>query len=269
MSQPARRSGPDAVHSAPPVAAILGVQFSVVDDTGLLDAVRRAVRDGNPTVFVGLYAALFRRLADDPEYRQLIDRSVTYPDGFGVVRELHKRGVSHAMRLATTDMVNPLATEAARSGWRIVMFGAQPGVAERAARALEASTPDVEIVGIWDGYSGGPSVEQLRAARADVALVAIGAPAQERWAFEVAVPAGVPAIMTCGGLFDFMAGDKRRAPGWMQRAGLEWLFRVLLEPRRLIRRYLEGNWYFLRRARRERADVVLPPRPTSKSGVGL
>ena len=107
------------MHSAPPVAAILGVQFSVVDDTGLLDAVRRAVRDGNPTVFVGLYAALFRRLADDPEYRQLIDRSVTYPDGFGVVRELHKRGVSHAMRLATTDMVNPLATEAARSGWRI------------------------------------------------------------------------------------------------------------------------------------------------------
>jgi len=66
-----------------------------------------------------------------------------------------------------------------------------------------------------------------------------------------------------------MAGDKRRAPRWMQRAGLEWLFRVFLEPRRLIRRYLEGNWYFLRRARRERTDVVLPPRPTSKSGVGL
>jgi N-acetylglucosaminyldiphosphoundecaprenol N-acetyl-beta-D-mannosaminyltransferase len=275
MSQAARRSASDAVPPAPAVrtgpaaASILGVRFSVVDESALLTAVRSAVRDGRPTVFVGLYAALFRRLADDPEYRDLIDRSATYPDGFGVVRELHKRGVAHAMRLATTDMVYPLSAEAARQGWRIVMFGARPGVAERAARALEHSTPGVEIVGIWDGYSGGPSVDQLREARADIALIAIGAPAQEQWAFDVAVPAGVPAIMTCGGLFDFMAGDKRRAPAWMQRAGLEWLFRVLLEPRRLIRRYLEGNLYFLRRARRERLAAALPPRPTTGPGAGL
>jgi N-acetylglucosaminyldiphosphoundecaprenol N-acetyl-beta-D-mannosaminyltransferase len=268
VSQPAHRRGSDAARFAPPVASILGVSFSVVDEAGLLDAVRAVVRAADPTVFVGLYAALFRRLADDPQYRNLIDRSVTYPDGFGVVRELRKRGVSSAMRLATTDMVYPLTADAARNGWRIVLFGARPGVAERAARALERSAPGVAIVGIWDGYSGGPSVIQLREARADVALVAIGAPAQERWAFDVAVPAGVPAIMTCGGLFDFLAGDKRRAPAWMQRAGLEWLFRVLLEPRRLIRRYLEGNLYFLRRARRERADVTLPRRSTSGPGVG-
>ena len=280
VSQPARRSASEAVSSAPAptalparpapsVAAILGVRFSVVDESALLGAVRTAVRDGRPTVFVGLYAALFRRLANDPGYRDLIDHSTTYPDGFGVVRELHKRGVAHAMRLATTDMVYPLSAEAARQGWRIVMFGARPGVAERAARALEQSTPGVDIVGVWDGYSGGPTVDQLRAARADIALIAIGAPAQEQWAFDVAVPAGVPAIMTCGGLFDFMAGDKRRAPAWMQRAGLEWLFRVFLEPRRLIRRYLEGNLYFLRRARHERAGAPLPPRPTTGPGTGL
>ena len=70
--------------------------------------------------------------------------------------------------------------------------------------------------------------------------------------YEVACKAGVPAVLTCGGLFDFLAGDRRRAPRWMQRTGLEWAFRVMLEPRRLFVRYLLGNWFFLSAARRER-----------------
>lgn len=235
-----------------PVTQLLSVPITVVDEQSLLNSVRRAVNTGMPTVFVGLYAALFRRLAVDSEYRALIGRSVTYPDGYGVVRELQMRGVHDASRLATTDIVHPLAREAATQEWRVALFGARPGVAERAALALERTAPGINIVGMWDGYSGGPSVADLEDARPDLLLVAIGAPAQERWSYEVALHAGVPAIVTCGGLFDFLAGDKRRAPMWMQRAGLEWAFRVMLEPRRLIRRYLEGNLYFLRRARSER-----------------
>lgn len=235
-----------------PVTRLLSVPISVVDEESLLLAVHRAVRAGMPTVFVGLYAALFRRLATDSEYQRLIRRSVTYPDGYGVVRELHMRGVHHATRLATTDFVHPLAREAAMHEWRVALYGAQPGVAERAAVALERTAPGINVVGVWDGYAGGPSAADLEAARPDLLLVAIGAPAQERWSYEVAMRAGVPAIVTCGGLFDFLAGDKRRAPMWMQRVGLEWVFRVMLEPRRLIRRYVEGNVYFLRQARSER-----------------
>ena len=231
---------------------ILGVPVSVVDESSLLEAISDAVSRREPTVFVGLYAALFRQMRADSAYLELVRRSVTYPDGFGVVRELHKRGLEHAARLATTDAIAPIARLAANNGWRVAMYGAAPGVAQRAADALRATAPGVHIVDIRDGYSTAPTAGELERLNADLLLDALGAGEQESWAYRVAVPAGISAILTCGGLFDFLAGDKRRAPAWMQRAGLEWLFRLLLEPRRLFMRYVVGNAVFLRRARAER-----------------
>jgi N-acetylglucosaminyldiphosphoundecaprenol N-acetyl-beta-D-mannosaminyltransferase len=237
---------------AGPAARILETPVSTVTQEGLLDAITHAVDARRSTVFVGLYAALFRTLRHSEVYRDLVARSVTYPDGSGVVRELRKRAVPDAERLATTDVIHPLARLAEQHRWRIGLYGAAPGVAERAAAALRTTAPQLDIVGVWDGYSGGPSTAELADARLDVVLVALGAERQERWAFEVGVAAGVPAVVTCGGLFDFLAGDRRRAPTWMQRSGLEWVFRTLLEPRRLFARYLLGNSFFLLRARAER-----------------
>lgn len=174
---------------------------------------------------------------------------MTYPDGQGVVTELRRRGVADVERMATTDIIHGVAELAARSGWRVGLFGAAAGVADRAARTLLGEQPHLQISQVWDGYGHGPSVLDLRQLRLDLLLVALGAGRQERWAFDVAVPAGVPAILTCGGLFDFLAGDSPRAPLWMQRASLEWAFRVGLEPRRLLLRYLLGNSYFLLRTR--------------------
>lgn len=231
---------------------LLGVQMTVVTEGSLLDSIDTVVRARRSTVFVGLYASLYRTVESDEHYRDLLLRSVTYPDGQGVVSELRRRGVAEAERLATTDVVHPIAARASREGWRVGLYGAAPGTAERAAAALAQSAPGLQVVATWDGYSGGPSVEELRAARLDVLFVALGAPRQEAWAHEVGAAAGVPAILTCGGLLDFLAGDKRRAPGWMQRAGLEWVYRVMLEPRRLFRRYLLGNSYFLWHARADR-----------------
>jgi N-acetylglucosaminyldiphosphoundecaprenol N-acetyl-beta-D-mannosaminyltransferase len=237
---------------------VLGMPVSVVTAAGLLDAISRAVETRTPTVFVGLYAALFRATASDAEYRELVASSVTYPDGQGLVVELQRRGVTQAQRLATTDMVHPIIGLAAERGWRIGLYGAAPGVADRAAEKLAAAVPGADIVAVWDGYSGGPSTEQLQAARLDVLFVALGARRQERWAHRVGAAAGVPAVLTCGGLLDFVAGDKRRAPRWMQRLALEWAFRVLLEPRRLLTRYLLGNTYFLWHARKDRIHPVAP-----------
>jgi N-acetylglucosaminyldiphosphoundecaprenol N-acetyl-beta-D-mannosaminyltransferase len=234
-----------------PRAQVLGIPLTVVTEPGLLGALDAAIATSSPTVFVGLYAALFRSLEQDQHYRAMVAASVTYPDGQGVVNELHKRGVADAVRLATTDVVAPIAELGAARGWRVGLYGAAPGIAERAAHVL-ADRTGVCVAGVWDGYSGGPSAGELADARLDVLFVALGAVRQERWAYEVGAAAGVPAILTCGGLFDFLAGDKRRAPEWMQRAGMEWLFRVMLEPRRLLRRYLLGNAYFLRRAGAER-----------------
>jgi len=230
--------------------------MTVVDEPQLLGAIRTAVDFRVPTVFVGLYAALYRAMDRDPAYAALVRESVTYPDGAGVVTELHRRGAGEATRLATTDLAHPIAGLAAARSWRVGLYGSAPGVAERAADRLRESAPGIEIVAIWDGYGGGPSVTDLRRAHLDLIFVGLGAPLQEHWSYEVAVNAGIPAILPCGGLFDFLAGDKRRAPAWMQRAGLEWAFRVLLEPRRLFTRYLCGNLFFLRQARAERLRLA-------------
>jgi N-acetylglucosaminyldiphosphoundecaprenol N-acetyl-beta-D-mannosaminyltransferase len=252
---------------------VLSVPVTATDEPSLLNMIREVVDRREPTVFVGLYASLFRQLRTDPEYRALVDRSVTYPDGYGIVRELRKRGVETATRLATTDVIHPIVRTACASGWRVVLYGAAPGVAERAAKTITATTPNLWIVGIWDGFSGGPSQDELVELRPDVVIVGLGAGMQERWSYEVAIPAGVPAVLTCGGLFDFLAGDKRRAPMWMQRAGLEWVFRMGLEPRRLVGRYARGNVDFMLRARVERSalarDGVNREAPPGRPRAGL
>lgn len=260
--RPSGRPRGDTTGPAPVIRAdqsprprLLGVPVDTVTEASFLTAIEGVIVDREPTVFVGLYAALFLAISQDAEYRDLVSRSLTYPDGQGVVSELQRRGVAEAQRLATTDIAHPVVRLAAERGWRVGLYGAAPGVAERAARRLESSAPGVVIAATWDGYAEGPSVAHVRDARLDVLFVALGAARQEAWAHDVAVAAGVPAILTCGGLFDFLAGDKRRAPRWMQTVGLEWAFRVLLEPRRLFTRYLLGNTYFLRQARGERVRM--------------
>jgi N-acetylglucosaminyldiphosphoundecaprenol N-acetyl-beta-D-mannosaminyltransferase len=236
-----------------PRAFVLRTPVRVVTCAELLSQIDVVVRRRDPTVFVGLYASQFRMLARDDRYHKLVAGSVTYPDGQGVVSELHKRGIADAERLATTDVVHPIARLAAQQAWRVGFYGAASGVADRAARALTSMASGLEVVAVWDGYSGGPQQQELEELNLAVLFVGLGAPKQELWAYGVGTAAGVPALLTCGGLFDFLAGDKRRAPRWLQRAGLEWAFRVLLEPRRLIGRYVVGNAYFIWHARRERA----------------
>ena len=157
-----------------------------------------------------------------------------------------------AQRVATTDVIHPLSDLAGERAWRIGLYGGADGVAERAAASLRELHPEVQIVATWSGFGTPPSIGELRAAKLDVLMVGLGAGKQEHYAHTVAAPAGVPAILTCGGLFDFLSGDARRAPMWMQSAGLEWAFRVLREPRRFFVRYLLGNTFFLTAARAER-----------------
>lgn len=242
--------------SPAPHSEILGVAIWLTEKQALLDAIADAVLTRRPTVFTGLYAAMFRQMDRDPDLRRYVENSVTYPDGYGVVRELGLRGIAGVPRLATTDVVHPIVRLAADKGWRIGLYGGAAGVAERAATALRESSPGLEVVAVWDGFDAEPSVAELREARLDLVFVGLGAPRQDQWAHDTAVSAGIPAVLTCGGLFDFLCGDRRRAPKWMQQCGLEWSFRLALEPRRLARRYLDGNLYFVRRCRDERTAAA-------------
>lgn len=150
-----------------------------------------------------------------------------------------------------TDLFPRLCEEMARERRRLFLLGAAPGVAQAAGDWVLSTYPGLVLAGTHHGY--GPAdelptlLECIRLAQADVLLVGMGAPRQERWIQAHAAATGATVVMGVGGLFDYYAGNIPRAPLWMRHSGLEWLFRLLQEPRRLARRYLIGNWVFMMR----------------------
>ncbi|MBZ0301966.1 MAG: WecB/TagA/CpsF family glycosyltransferase, partial [Anaerolineae bacterium] len=141
-----------------------------------------------------------------------------------------------------SDGVPIIAARAAEKGWRLFFLGAAPGVADKAAAVLRAKHPDLQIVGTTSGSPARDEedalVEQVNASGADILFVAYGAPEQDKWIARNLPRLRVSMAMGIGGAFDFIAGVLPRAPLGMQRLGLEWLFRLYLQPwrfRRMLR----------------------------------
>src|SRR5690606_38622524 len=132
-----------------------------------------------------------------------------------------------------------IAEQAAKKGWRLFLLGAAPGVADKTANILRQKHPGLHIAGT---YSGSPAPEEedgivalVNASNADILFVAYGAPEQDKWIARNLPRLHVAMAMGVGGAFDFIAGIVPRAPQWMQRMGLEWLYRLYLQPWRIRR----------------------------------
>ncbi len=224
---------------------------SPVDDVTLdevVDVVAAMIESGRRTGRVHQIATVnvdfIVNASRDPALRAIMQRTdLAIPDGMGVVWGARLVGTPIRQRSAGADLVPALARGAARSGWRICLFGGAPGVAERAAVVLAGGAPGVDIVVVpapqvsADGSMDVAVLDELRAARADIVGVALGNPKQERWIARHGAAVGAPVAIGIGGTLDFLTGTTTRAPGWMQRAGLEWIHRALSEPRRLMGRY--------------------------------
>lgn len=179
-------------------------------------------------------------------------------DGLGMdlaARLVHGRRF-HA-NLNGTDFVPALVSRAACP---VFLFGGRPGIAERAAQALRRA--GCEVAGVCDGYAGAADEARLAAeidaSGARIVLVALGNPRQERWILEHRERLAAPLLVGVGALLDFLAGDKPRAPRWMRRSRLEWLYRLGLEPRRLARRYTVDLVVFLALCLARRSDDAAP-----------
>jgi N-acetylglucosaminyldiphosphoundecaprenol N-acetyl-beta-D-mannosaminyltransferase len=176
----------------------------------------------------------------DPNFHNILSRAaVCVPDGVGLLWAARHLGRSLPERVTGSDGVPMIAARAAQRGWRLFFLGAATGVAEKAATALRGQYPALQIVGI---HAGSPApeeedaiVERVNSSGADILFVAYGAPEQDKWIARNLPRLRVTMAMGVGGSFDFIAGVIPRAPHWMRRSGLEWLYRLYLQPWRIRR----------------------------------
>jgi exopolysaccharide biosynthesis WecB/TagA/CpsF family protein len=234
--------------------AVLGVPFTLCSRDEGIGRVREMIESARPHHVVLANAHTLNVAWSDPSYRRVLrDADLVLRDGVGVEMAVRLAGKDPRHNFVGTDFVPALLESLAPTGVRVFLFGAEPGVTERAACALEARAPGAHIVGMAPGYGDlARVVQQVRAARPDVFLAALGNPLQERWIDEHLDQLDVPVSIGVGALFDYLAGRVPRAPRWMLRARIEWLFRLVVEPRRLWRRYVMGNPRFVWRVLRSR-----------------
>ncbi|RJP25913.1 MAG: glycosyltransferase [Candidatus Omnitrophota bacterium] len=147
-----------------------------------------------------------------------------------------------------TDMYPLLCQALQQKKLSVYLLGGEPGIAERMRNSTLEFCPDLHVCGVHHGfftYADEPQmIETIRMAAPDVLLVALGVPKQEKWIERNYKQCGATVTLAVGGLFDFYSGKNPRAPLWMRKIGLEWLYRLYLEPRRLWKRYLLGNVVF-------------------------
>lgn len=223
---------------------ILGVPLHAATFTSLLQNIAEWIAQGDRLHQVCTVSPEFVMIAqDDPAFMRVLQSAdLCVADGVGLLLAARYLGHRLPERVTGSDGVPLIAARAAEAGWRLYLLGAASGIAEQAAQRLIAQYPGLQIAGT---YAGSPDpaeqdtiVARVNASRADILLVAYGAPRQDLWIARNRAHLDVRVAIGVGGTFDFIAGVVPRAPGWMRRAGLEWLYRLYRQPwrwRRMLR----------------------------------
>lgn len=232
---------------------VWGVPFAPFSMPQAISAIGSLVAAGRPScVITGNvhYAMLSHENAD---VRAINNRAAfILADGAPLVWASRWLGSPLPERVAGADLIFELSSEAARKGYRLFLLGGADGVAEEAGRRLRDRYPGLQIVGTacppfreLTPEEEAALIERIRAAKTDILFVAFGQPKGERWIERHLQALAVPVCVQIGASLDFAADRVRRAPRWMQKCGLEWAFRLWLEPRRLFGRYARNAWFIV------------------------
>ena len=228
-----------------PRARIMGVNVSAITMADALGAVEGwiAQRACNYVCITGVHGVIESQ--SDPGLMAIHEHAgMATPDGMPLVWMARKLGHGRTERVYGPDLMLRLTELSAQKGYRQYYFGGAPGLAERLRDRLTARFPGLAVVGTFSPPFWPSSAEEdeeivrmINAARPDIVWVGLSTPKQEYWMAAHLDRIEAPVMIGVGAAFDFLAGTKRQAPAWMQKRGLEWLFRLLSEPRRLWRRY--------------------------------
>ncbi len=236
---------------------ILGIPYACVDADSALAEAERLYEEEAPAWIAIENVHGVNIAVSDPAHKDVLRRAnLRLNDGKGVMLGARIQGRRFPVDLNGNFFSPLLLRRAAERGWPVFFLGAAPGVAQRAGDRLTESIPGLRIVGVRDGFFKRDQeeevVEAIRATEPGLLMVGMGNPLQEQWLDRNIAATGARLGVTVGAFFDFQAGEMPRAPAWMNSAGLEWVYRLTKEPRRLWRRYLIGNPLFLWRVARDR-----------------
>ncbi len=235
---------------------ICGVPIDALTMRDVVDRVEHAVDRRTPFAISVVNVAKLVNLRRDPALRESVESGdVCLADGAPIVWLARLTGRPLPERVAGVDLMFELFKLADRKELRVFLLGAKHNVLDRVTDICGRDYPNMIIAGARDGYFSEDEesgvADEVRAACADILLVAMSSPKKEIFMKRWNAHMGVPVCHGVGGSFDVMAGVTRRAPRWMQRCGLEWFYRVLQEPRRMWKRYLITNTIFVGLAIRE------------------
>lgn len=236
----------------PPPVAILGVPFDHVTLQQAVEWMDRMIVSGRPHYVVTANVDFLVQSLKDAELRRiLLDAHMVLCDGTPLVWVSRWLGNPLPERVAGSDLVPLLLKAAAEKKYRVFLLGSTPERMEKAIENLRTKYPDLRIAGHFSPPFASllemeheEILKRIKGAEADLLLVAFGCPKQEKWLFMYYRSLGVPVGIGVGASIDFLAGYTKRAPRWMRRCGLEWIYRLLQEPRRLFRRYVIDLFYF-------------------------
>jgi N-acetylglucosaminyldiphosphoundecaprenol N-acetyl-beta-D-mannosaminyltransferase len=232
---------------------VLGVGISAIDMGQALEEITRWVqqRELHYVCVTGVHGVMESRR--DPELRRIHNASgLTAPDGRPMVWAGRRAGAANMAHMRGSDLMSAVCAMAADRGWSSFFYGGGQGVPELLAERLVARFPGLRVAGTWSPpfrpltpEEDRSVIELINRCGPDLVWVGLSTPKQERWMAAHREQLNAPAMLGVGAAFDMHAGLMPQAPQWMQRSGVEWVYRLSREPRRLWRRYLRNNPRFV------------------------
>jgi N-acetylglucosaminyldiphosphoundecaprenol N-acetyl-beta-D-mannosaminyltransferase len=230
-----------------PKVNLVGVEIDNVDRAEALERISALVRERRPSLVVTPNVDHLVNLQGDPEFREIYrNAALVLTDGVPLLWAASFLGTPIREKLSGSDIFDDICRLAAERAFRVFFMGGREGAAVAASELMRRAHPGLQVVGVYsppfgferDAAESARIDSMLTDAQPDILLLGLGAPKQEKWAARNSPRLGIPVTVGIGITFEYTAGMVRRAPVWMQRVGLEWLFRLLMEPGRLWKRYL-------------------------------
>jgi len=236
---------------------ILGLTLNNLTMVNAIDEIVARLKTGPPCMVTFVNANCVNIAFENPDYQRVLNRAdYVFADGAGMKLASRCLGEPLCDNVNGTDLFPRLCEKLESTGGRVFLLGGGPGVAEKVRLWIGKNYPEVIVSGTHHGYFSPRDAEKITSAicdaKTDLLLVAMGTPLQELWIARNLGETGARVAIGVGGLFDFYSGEVRRAPAWVRKIDMEWMFRLCQEPRRLWRRYLLGNPVFLWRVLRAR-----------------